>query len=246
MGREEIIGSPSFNQISDLGVVQFKNDYDSDLLSLILRRAIELKDQHAEARQLDLKYIRRAHEFIPEILDLAYCPARLARLTAFAGTRVEPYPLSVIASIITFSGPAETDSTIKWHADGVPATELVPLAMENLIGGELEIFRGPAEVGLARQARGMEFLQDETIRVQHKLGYSVLGQLMRLMHRVTPITSGYRITLNMNVRSAERPYIDDNSMCYLAADNPDFAWTDEYTKDVQERQLPAYLRHQAG
>ena len=167
-------------------------------------------------------------------------------MTAFAGTRVEPYPLSVIASIITFSGPAETDSTIKWHADGVPATELVPLAMENLIGGELEIFRGPAEVGLARQARGMEFLQDETIRVQHKLGYSVLGQLMRLMHRVTPITSGYRITLNMNVRSAERPYIDDNSMCYLAADNPDFAWTDEYTKDVQERQLPAYLRHQAG
>ncbi|MDH6238613.1 tetrahydromethanopterin S-methyltransferase subunit F, partial [Cryobacterium sp. CG_9.6] len=42
-----------------------------------------------------------------------------------------------------------------------------------------------------------------------------------------------------------KPYIDDNPMFYLAADNPTFDWVDEYVNDVRTRQLPAYLATQS-
>lgn len=117
--------------------------------------------------------------------------------------------------------------------------------MDQLEGGELELYKGPSEVGLAMQSQGLSIPSSNIAKVSHRLGYSVLGQLMRLMHRVSPISKGSRITLNMNIRSADRPYVDDNSMCYLAADNPDFAWTEAYIADVRGRQLPAYLERQS-
>ncbi|WP_107676109.1 hypothetical protein [Agrobacterium sp. LAD9] len=246
LDRDEIIGSPSYTQISNLGVVQLKHGYDQGLLDLILEKALELKEQYAAKRQLNLRYIRSAHVLIPEINEIARSPLRLERLSRLAQTKIEPYPLSVIASIITFSGTESSpDGAIRWHADGVPATELVPLAMEDLEGGELQLYKGAAEVGLALQEQGQIIPVGSVSSVTHRLGYSVFGQLMRLMHRVGPITRGSRVTLNMNLRSAERPYVDDNSMCYLAADNPDFSWADAYITDVRERQLPAYMEHQS-
>jgi hypothetical protein len=69
---------------------------------------------------------------------------------------------------------------------------------------------------------------------------------MRLMHRVAPISRGSRITLNLNLRSLEQPYIDDNSMYYLAADNPSLDFVDEYVTDLRERQLPAFVAKHAA
>lgn len=48
MDRDEIIGSPSFHQISNLGVVQFEHRYDAGLLNFILQRALNLKEEYAE------------------------------------------------------------------------------------------------------------------------------------------------------------------------------------------------------
>lgn len=240
--RSDITGYKNHHQISDLGIVQYRHNYDSELLKFILKKALEIKKSHSEMRQLNLNYIRDATSHIPEIRELLYSPDRIALAEELAGTRLEPYPISVISSIITFTSPSQSDGAITWHADGVPVTELVPLSIMDPIGGELELYRGVADEGLARVHSGKEISSDEIIRVVHREGDSVLGQLMRMMHRVRPMSQGHRITLNLNFRSVDKPFIDDNSMCYLAADNPDFSWMNEYIEDVKKKQLPAYLR----
>ena len=239
--RSEITGYPNFHQISNLGVVQFRHEYDEDLLAHILKRALEIKESHAEMRQLNLNYIRDAAFHIPEINELLYSQDRMRTAEQLSRVRLEPYPISVISSIITFTSPRPEDGAITWHADGVPVTELVPLSISNPEGGELELYAGAADEGLFRAHAGEEIPQSKIISVTHREGFSVLGQLMRLMHRVRPMSRGHRVTLNLNYRSAEKPFIDDNSMCYLAADNPDFAWQDAYVEDIKLRQLPAYL-----
>jgi hypothetical protein len=248
MTRDDIVGEPTFTKCSDLGVVQREHGYDPALLQEIARKAIALRDSDAaDKRHLNLKFMRAAHHHIPEIGELIADPRRIERLSAIAGIPLEPYPISVISSIITFQGAAEAEGSIVWHTDGVPITEMIPLIIDDgLVGGELEIFGGPSEAGLARQATDDHFDDDELIRIPHRMGYSIVGQLMRLMHRVTPISRGSRITLNLNLRSLERPYIDDNSMYYLAADNPSLDFVDEYVADLRERQLPAYLAKRAA
>lgn len=240
--RSEITGYPNFHQVSDLGVVQFRHEYDQDLLAHILTRAMEIKKTHAEKRQLNFNYIRDAASHIPEINDLLHSPERMGVAQELSGVRLVPYPISVISSIITFTSPSPKDGAITWHADGVPVTELVPLTIVDPEGGELELYRGAADEGLSRAHAGEDIPKNKIISITHQEGYSVLGQLMRLMHRVRPMSRGYRVTLNLNYRSAEKPFIDDNSMCYLAADNPDFSWQDDYVEDVKLRQLPAYLQ----
>ena len=240
--RSEITGYANFHQVSDLGIVQFRHGYDADLLAHIHRRALQIKESHAQARQLNLNYIRDAAAHIPEINDLLNSQARSRIAEDLSGVRLEPYPISVISSIITFTSASPKDGAITWHADGVPVTELIPLSIVDPQGGELELYKGPADEGLSRAHAGERIPEDRILRVTHREGYSVLGQLMRLMHRVRPMSRGHRVTLNLNYRSAEKPFIDDNSMCYLAADNPDFAWQQAYIDDVKTRQLPAYLQ----
>jgi hypothetical protein len=244
MTRDEIIGEPSFTKSSDLGVIQFEHGYDMEIMSVIAAKAESMRYTVAEKRHLNLKYIRGAHEYIPEVLELVHAPGRLARLGALASIELEVYPLSVISSIITFQD-ADSEGSIVWHTDGIPITEMVPLSIDSLVGGELELYLGNSEVGLARIAAGKKIGDDETVRVTHRVGFSIFGQLMRLMHRVTPIEQGSRITLNLNLRSLRHPYIDDNTICYLAADNPDLTWLDQYIHDVREQQLPRYLHANA-
>lgn len=239
--RDEIIGEPTYTKSSDLGVVQFRHNYPSDIVNYIVEKALELKRTHAEKRHLDLTYIRGAHRLIPEINELVQFDGRLERLSELAGTNLEVYPLSVISTIITFQDGASSGSIV-WHCDGIPITEMVPLSISDLEGGDLQLFKGNPEVGLSRIYNGGEALSDdEIINVRHQKGFSIMGQLMRTMHRVEPISSGSRVTLNMNLRSAKRPYIDDNNICYLAADNPDMAWKEEYIEDVLSNQLPLYM-----
>ena len=82
MDRDAIIGAPSHHQVSNLGVVQFRHDYDPALLATIARKAAALKAALAEKRHLNLNFIRGAHRHIPEILELVHWPGRLERQNA--------------------------------------------------------------------------------------------------------------------------------------------------------------------
>ena len=73
------------------------------------------------------------------------------------------------------------------------------------------------------------------------VGHSTLGHFIGVLHRTRPLEYGERITLVLNLRSVERPFVDDNRMFYLAADNDhDQSWVKEMAEDVWANQLPAY------
>lgn len=242
VSRDALIGRSTHWKACALGIVQQRHDYEPMLLECIHRKACEIRQAESEKRHLNLQYIRAAHQKIPEIAELMESPARLARLGRLAGTRIEPYPVSVIASTITFMGAAPGEGTVDWHADGVPMTELIPLCIHpHTRGGELLVYKGDCDHGMALLDEGCDLPQSRILHLQHRVGFSTFGQFLRVLHRTAPITTGHRITLNLNVRSAERPYVDDNSLCYLGADNPDFAWEEEMLRDVKDRQLPTYL-----
>lgn len=238
--RDEIIGAPSYWRISNLGVVQAAHDYDPALLRTILEKACALKEEKALKRHLNLRYIRGAQRYIPEINELIHDGMRLDRLSTYAGTELEPYPISVIGSIITFMGPEDRDGAVTWHCDGVPVTELIPLMHEDVEGGRVEIFKGHADHGLALLEQGQPLPPESIIRVQHRLGYSCLGQFLRILHRTEPIRRGYRVTLNLNLRARDKAFVDDNGLVYLAADNPDLGFAEELLEDVRQHQLPSY------
>ena len=240
LSRDEILGAPSYWRVSNLGVVQARHDYDRGLLQTILAKALALKEDKALKRHLNLRYIRGAQRFIPEINELIHDALRLDRVSTLAGTELEPYPISIIGSIITFMGPEDGDGAIAWHCDGVPVSELIPLAIEDLDGGELQVFQGSADHGLALLEQGQALPEKRICKVQHRLGYSTLGQFLRILHRTAPIRRGTRVTLNLNLRSRDRAFVDDNNLVYLAADNPDFAFAPELMDDVRRHQLPAY------
>jgi len=238
--REDIIGAPTYWKVGKFGVIQFEHKYDPELLTLILGKALALKESLAFKRHLNLKFIRGAQRYIPEINDLISDRLRLLHLKELTGVEFEPYPISVISSAVTFMGPQKADGTIGWHSDGVPVTELIPLLMEDVEGGDLELFRGYAETGFSLIEEGKEIPRKDVLRFGHKVGYSILGQLLRVFHRTAPIRKGYRVTLNLNLRSRDKPYIDDNTLVYLGADNPEEDWHAEYMADIRARQLPAY------
>lgn len=241
VNRDELIGKPTFWKVSDLGVVQQPHPYPQDLVDTILRKALLIKQQASEKKHLNLRMIRGAHTLIPEVDELRNWPGRLNRLSDAADSELEHYPVSVIGTTITFMGAEECDGTVDWHADGVPVTEIVPHLVKDTDGGELQVFRGDHEIGLSQLAEGLQLAESDTLRFPHQMGCSTLAQLLRVLHRTAPMRRGTRVSLNLNLRSRTRPWIDDNSMCYLAADNPDFAWQDEYLQDVRQRQLPAYV-----
>ena len=246
ISRDAIVGHETAWRISDLGAVQFRHNYDPALLNTIKRKALELKNDHASRKHLDLTFITGADRFIPEINELIHDKARLEALSGFAGTKLEPYPLSTVGSTVTFMSAA--DGAVDWHCDGVPVTELIPLEITDpLIGGELEVYLGDCEVGKSQVNRGMPLPQDKLLRVAHKMGYSTLGHFLGILHRTAPIQFGNRLTLVLNLRSAEKPFVDDNRMFYLAADtDQDREWVAEMAKDVWENQLPAYRRFEAS
>jgi hypothetical protein len=242
--RRELLGKSTEWRISDLGVAKVRHDYPHDLLQAIAKRATEVKERESHKRHLNLRYIRNAQSVIPEINELLHWPGRLNALSELAGTQLEDYPFSVAKTTITFMGPE--DGTVQWHCDGVPATELVALEVHDTEGGELTVYAGDPDEGLEAMRRGETLPEDRLIRLQHEVGCSMVAQLIRVLHRAEPMTRGSRITLNFGLRSMERPYIDDNSMFYLAADNPSFDFVDEYVADVRERQLPAYVASRAA
>ncbi|MUT25000.1 hypothetical protein CK231_25790 [Mesorhizobium loti] len=78
------------------------------------------------------------------------------------------------------------------------------------------------------------------------MNYATLGQFLGVLHRTAPIQYGERVTLVLNQRSVAKPYVDDNRMFYLAADNDhDREWVNELAEDVWTNQLPAYRRFEA-
>ncbi|TIN92161.1 MAG: hypothetical protein E5Y06_24620 [Mesorhizobium sp.] len=78
------------------------------------------------------------------------------------------------------------------------------------------------------------------------MNYATLGQFLGVLHRTAPIRFGERVTLVLNQRSVAKPYVDDNRMFYLAADNDqNREWVNELAEDVWTNQLPAYRRFEA-
>ncbi|MER5772179.1 hypothetical protein [Streptomyces sp. NPDC001985] len=237
--RPTLLGKDEHWKISDLGVMQLRHDYPADLLETIRRKALDIKEEQSADLHLNLRFVRNAQSLIPEIKELVHWPGRIEQLSEFAGAELEPYPHRVISTALTFMGPE--DGTVDWHGDGPPVTELVALEVDGAVGGRLELYQGDFEAAMAVVQKGGTLPRDRLIHLQHKVGSSMFGQLMRVAHRTEPMTAGTRITLTMNLRSVTHPYIENNPMYYLAADNPDFAWVEEYVADVRERQLPAYL-----
>lgn len=239
---ESIIGLPTYWKVSNLGIVKYHHDYDSSLLETIRKKAKDLKNQLAHNMHKNHTYIRGAQKYIPEILELHHNPQRLAQLEELAQTPLEPYHISVITSSLTYMSPS--DGAIDWHSDGTPIAEIIPLIIEDLEGGELEVYQGHYDVGLGELERDGEISSEKIMSVKHQVGCAVFGQFMSLLHRVKPVTKGRRISLNMTYRSKEKPYFDHHTMWYLGADNPDFEWQDDYINDVKTKQLPAYLKQE--
>lgn len=246
--RSAIVGHDTSWKVSNLGAVQFQHNYDPQLLETIKNKALELKEERASQKHLDLTFITGADRFIPEINELIHNKQRLELLSDFAGTKLEPYPLSVVGSTVTFMGPEEQDGTVDWHCDGVPVTELIPLDISDpIIGGELEIFLGNCEVGKSLTDEGITPDASDILRVPHKLGYSTLGHFLGILHRTAPIKYGHRLTLVLNLRSVERSFVDDNRLFYLAADTDhEDQWIKEMAEDVWTNQLPAYRKIEAS
>jgi hypothetical protein len=238
--RASLLHKEESFKVGNLGVAQIEHGYPLDLLNEIKRKALLIKEERSANVHLNLRFIRNAQKHIPEIGELVNWPGRLESLSEVAGEQLEPYPFSVISTAVTFMGPE--DGTVDWHGDGPPITELVALEHENVVGGRLEIYQDDYESTIAAVRSGRELDPERYLRLRHKVGSSVFGQLMSVPHRTEPMSSGVRITLTMNLRSVHRPFIDNNPMYYLAADNPDFAWVSEYVDDVRERQVPAYLK----
>jgi len=245
--REAILGHESAWQVSDLGATQFRHQYDPELLAVIKRKALALKNKLAHQKHLDLTFITGADRFIPEISELMNDAKRLDMLSSFAGTKLEPYPLSIVGSTVTFMGPQDGDGTVDWHCDGVPVTELIPLDISDpIVGGELEIYMDNCEAGKAKVNRHEALPESQILRVPHRMEYSTLGHFLGVLHRTAPIRFGHRLTLVLNLRSQERPFVDDNRIFYLAADTDQQSdWVNDVVKDVWENQLPAYRRFEA-
>jgi hypothetical protein len=233
--------------VSNLGAVQFEHHYDRGLLDAIKAKALALKEEHAHQKHLDLTFITGADRLIPEINELMHEKQRVERLSDFAGTRLEPYPLSIIGSPVTYMGVSDKDGTVDWHCDGVPVTERILLEnSEPLIGGELEIYMGPWERGKSMIDRGITPDEQDIMRIKHKPGYSTLGHFLGALHRTRPIQFGHRLTLVLNLRSVERSFVDDNRLFYLVADtDQEDEWVKEIASDVWNNQLPAYRRAEA-
>ncbi|MGI9409422.1 MAG: hypothetical protein ACR2OV_05075 [Hyphomicrobiaceae bacterium] len=246
--REDILGHETAWEVSQLGAVQFRHDYDLELLKTIKNKAMSQRDDLAERKHLDLTFITGADRFIPEINEIIYDRKRLDYLSELAGTKLEPYPLSIVGSTVTFMGPRTGDGTVDWHCDGVPVTELIPLEISSpILGGELEIYLGNCEVGKAKTNRHESISEREILRIPHRVGSSTLGHFLGVLHRTAPIQFGHRITLVLNLRSVERPFVDDNRLFYLAADtDQQREWVSEMAQDVWEKQLPAYRRFEAA
>jgi hypothetical protein len=242
MSREAIIGHDTYWKVSQFGVAQYRHGYDPALLKAIEDAALKLKASHAVHKHLDLTFITGADRFIPEIGELINDKLRLERLSDMMGTRLEPYPLSIVGSTVTFMNPR--DGAVDWHCDGVPVTELIPLSISDpIVGGHLEIYCDDSEKGRALLESGHDLPRNKIMRIDHKVGYATLGQFLGVLHRTAPIQLGDRVTLVLNQRSASKPYVDDNRLFYLAADNDhDRSWVEELAKDVWDNQLPAYRR----
>jgi hypothetical protein len=247
VSREAILGHETAWQVSDLGATQFRHNYDPELLKIIKRKALALKAELAHRKHLDLTFITGADRYIPEIRELMNDAGRLDTLSSLAGTKLEPYPLSIVGSTVTFMGPQEGDGTVDWHCDGVPVTELIPLDISDpIIGGELEIYMDNCEAGKAKVNRQESLPEANILRMPHRMEYSTLGHFLGVLHRTTPIRYGHRLTLVLNLRSQERPFVDDNRVFYLAADTDQQSdWVQDVVQDVWDKQLPAYRRFEA-
>ena len=81
------------------------------------------------------------------------------------------------------------------------------------------MFRGPADVGLARLRDEGRLADDELMRIPQRVGCSVLFQGRMLLHAAEMLSDGHRVTLVMSLRSKAEPWKDSNTLSRLLMDD---------------------------
>ncbi|WP_131739057.1 hypothetical protein [Actinomadura roseirufa] len=226
------------HRVSELAYARLRHGYDETLLTAIEGKARKLARTHPEAQDSDrflgLRHLREAQVHVPEIAELMHDSARLEALSELAGTRLAPYPISRAASHLNFYRPGEVP--IHFHTDGAAMVELIPLHTSGSTqGGATLIYRGRADEGKDRLARGLDISAAESVRIPQPRGCSVLMQGRMLLHRAESFPDGERLTLVLVMEAAEEPWKDDNTLMRLLLDDPLDSVLEEWVTQAQRR-----------
>lgn len=225
---------------SDLGFARLENGYQPELLDAIHGLSVQLRQarQPAQQRFLGLDHLRRVQDVIPQVTRLVHDPHRLERLSEIVGVELEPYPISTSCPGVNFYWPGQ--NPIDFHCDGPAFVELVPLDIDgSQQGGSILVFRGPADVGLARLRDEGRLADDELMRITQRVGCSVLFQGRMLLHAAEMLSDGHRVTLVMSLRSKAEPWKDSNTLSRLLMDDRPEDVVADWCTDVETRQLPS-------
>ncbi|MFR9801480.1 hypothetical protein ACL02T_04140 [Pseudonocardia sp. RS010] len=231
---------------SDLAFARYRHDYDDASLDTVLDRAREIRAETATTgeRHLGLDHLRRVQELVPEVGRIVHDRDRLERLSELAGVELEPYPIPTSCSGVNFYRPGRPP--IAPHRDGPAFVELVPLHADgNQEGGSTLVYRGPADVGAVRAARG-DLPASELEAVPQRVGSAVLLQGRMLLHTAELLTDGHRVTLVLSLRSRAEPWKDTNTLGRLLRDDRPEDVAAAWAHDVETRQLPALRRRLPG
>jgi hypothetical protein len=231
---------------SDLAFARYRHDYDGAGLAAVLDRAREIHAENAMPgeRHLGLDHLRRVQDLVPEVRQMVHDRDRLERLSELAGVELEPYPIPTSCSGVNFYRPGQPP--IAPHRDGPAFVELVPLHADGgQEGGSTLVYRGPADVGAVRAARG-ELPASELEAVPQRVGSAVLLQGRMLLHTAELLTDGHRVTLVLSLRSRAEPWKDTNTLGRLLRDDRPEDVAAAWEHDVETRQLPALRRRLLG
>jgi hypothetical protein len=228
-------------RVSDLAYARIRHSYDRQLLDRIERKSRAIADNYFASasncdgnRFLGLRHIREAQRRIPEVQQLMTDSRRLERLSELAGTELAPYPIARASAHVNFYRPGEVP--IEYHTDGAAMVELIPLCTSGSTnGGGTLIYRGPAEDGEYRLARGDHFDRDELEHIPQDTDHSVLMQGRRLLHRAESFADGERVTLVFALEAVGEPWKDDNTLMRLLLDDPLDTVLDDWVHEAQRR-----------
>lgn len=114
----------------------------------------------------------------------------------------------------------------KWHFDSVDYVLVIILSdIEDMVGGELEVFRKNLGGKEATKKLAAEGLPQEYIEAQSYAhsGYGILAQGSKIMHRVTPVLQANedRISFVISLSRANAFGEDNTRTLKYAGDHPD-------------------------
>jgi len=141
----------------------------------------------------------------PFIRALQTSPRLLGLLATLAGEPLVPHACLSNSPQVNLSSPGSTSPVDHWHTDSIAYAGVVILSdMQDMQGGELELYRGHADEGrrLLRTSGGIPSEQVERVSYQ-AAGNMILTRGSAVLHHVTPVTSNtVRTTLILGFQPA--------------------------------------------